>query len=203
MAKKVFNIFTTILLIVLIVLVVMMFIMRASGNSLSVFGVRFYRVASYSMEPTLKKDDVIIVSKTPADEIKKGDIITYRAYEGELAGQPITHRVVEQPEQRSGTWFIRTQGDAEGAPLDPEITDGQLIGRYVMTIPLLGKFYSFFLTPYGLITIIVVILALFGYEMISLIVCYKAIDKIEDDFSDDPKSGEEKNKEKYNSKKEK
>lgn len=182
MAKKVLNIISTIILILLIVLVVAMFIMRASGDSLSIFGIRFYRVASYSMEPTLKKDDVIIVKKTAIEDIEKGDIITYRANQGEMAGQPITHRVVLKPEQRNDRWILQTQGDAEGAPLDAKITGSQVIGKYVMTIPLLGYFYSFFLTPVGLISIVVVILGLFGYEMISLIVSYRSLDKVSEEY---------------------
>lgn len=182
MAKKIFNVFITVLLIVLIVLVVMMFIARASGNSLSIFGVHFYRVASGSMEPTLMTDDVIVVKETAFEDIKKGDIITYKANQGEMRGQPVTHRVVIAPENRDGTWVLQTQGDAEGAPLDPEITSSQVIGKYVMTIPLIGMFYSFFLTPVGLVTIVVVILGLFGFELISLIVSYRAIDRIGDEL---------------------
>lgn len=191
MAKKIFNIFTTVLLILLIILVVLSFIARASGNSLSIFGVRVYRVASGSMEPTLKKDDVIVISKTSFKDIKKGDIITYKANQGEMAGQPVTHRVVIPPENRNGTWILQTQGDAEGAPLDPEITESQVIGKYVFTLPLVGYFYSFFLTPYGLLTIVIVIILLFGYEMISLIVSYKTLDRITAEVPEDEENKDE------------
>lgn len=178
MAKKVFNVLLTVLLIVLSFLVAMMFIARLSGNSLSVFGLHFYRVASGSMEPALMQEDIIVVKKVPISDIKKGDIITYKSSQGEMRGQPITHRVITDPVKQSGIWFLQTQGDAQGTVPDPEITSDQVIGKYVLTIPLLGKLYSFFLTPAGLVTMVIAIVLLFGYEIISLLVSYRSIDKI-------------------------
>ena len=183
MFKKILNILTTVLLVSLIALLVAMFIARASGNSLSIFGFRMFRVSSGSMEPTLAVGDVIIVQKTSPEDIHAGDIITYRAEEGIMAGNPITHRVIEEPVQVNGVWVFQTKGDAVGATPDPQIRDSQLMGKYLRTLPIVTKIYAFFLTPYGLITLIAVILVLFGYEMISLIVSYRSFDKVYDQYS--------------------
>ena len=182
MVKKVVNILSTILLVVLVALVIVLFAVRLSGNSPSVFGYHVFRVSSGSMEPTLKLGDVIIIKDTPADEIKKDDIVTYKAEKGQMQGEMITHRVVEEPENKNGIYFFQTKGDVEGAALDPVITYSQVQGVYVGKVPLIDKLYSFFFTPYGLIIFVFVIIALFGYEMISLILSYRALDDKDDDY---------------------
>ena len=202
MAKKVLRIVSTVFLIVLLLLVILMFYARASGNSLSIFGVRVYRVATGSMEPTLMIGDVIVVRETLVTEIHKGDIITYQGNLKEIAGQTITHRVIKEPEEREGTWYLQTQGDAEGSLPDPEITSDKVVGKYVTTLPLIGAVYSFFLTPYGLLTIVVVIVLLFGFEIISLIVSYKSLDKFSDELTEKTETGKEEPEENNESDKE-
>lgn len=187
MVRKIVNILSTILLIVLVVLVIVLFAVRLSGNSPSVFGYHIFRVSSGSMEPTLMKNDVILVKDTPANEIYKNDIVTYKSKEGQMAGQMITHRVVAEPRVTDGMYYYQTQGDVEGAPLDPIITYEQVQGKFISKVPIIDKLYSFFFTPYGLIIFIFVIVALFGYEMISLVMSYRALDVKDDDYYE-PKS---------------
>ena len=128
------------------------------------------------------KDDVILVKETPPSEIYKDDIVTYRAKQGDMAGEMITHRVVTEPEIKGDVYFFQTQGDWEGASLDPIITDDQIEGKFIRKMPIIDKVYYFFFKPYGLITFIFVIIALFGYEMISLIISYRSIDEKDDDY---------------------
>lgn len=180
--RKVFNIITTIILITVIAVVVIVFIVRLTGNVPSLFGYSVFRIRSDSMTPTLLVDDVILDKKVKPQDIHIGDIITYDCISGDLAGQTITHRVVEEPEVRGGIYYYRTKGDKEGAVLDAEIEYSLVQGKYVCTIPLLDKIYTFFLSPYGLIVFIFIILALFGYEMISLILSYRSLDIKDDDY---------------------
>lgn len=187
MLKKVANIISTIFLVFLVVLVIVLFIVRVSGNSPSIFGYHVYRVSSGSMEPTLMLGDVIVTKEVAAEEIQKNDIVTYKSLEGDMAGEMITHRVVAEPEKEGDTYIFQTQGDWEGASLDPKITYEQIEGKYQFKVPFLDKMYSFFFTPYGLIIFIFVIVVLFGYEMISLIMSYKSLDEKDDDYYE-PKS---------------
>lgn len=182
MFRKILNIITTVLLVLLIILVIFVFISRASGNAPSIFGYHVFRVQTDSMTPTLNVGDIIIVKSFPAEEIEVGDIITYKVVSGDLAGQTITHRVVEEPELREGVYYFKTKGDREGAVEDEEIPYDQVEGKYLHTVPMIDKLYIFFLSPGGLITFIGIILVLFGYEMISLIVSYKSINKHDDDY---------------------
>ena len=182
MVKKIINILSTVLLVILVAVVVFVFIARISGKSPSIFGYHVFRVSSGSMEPTLEIGDIILVKEVPAEEIHVGDIITYNGEEGDLADKVITHQVIEEPYDVGGVWHFQTQGIAEGASPDPSITYDQIEGKFQTKLALLNKLYSFFLTPYGLIIFVFIIIALFGYEMISLILSYKSLDEKGDDY---------------------
>ena len=199
MAKKILNIVSTVILVLLIVIVVLVFIARATGRSPSLFGYHVFRVSSESMTPTLNVEDVILVKEVPVEEIEEGDIITYVGLEGDFGGKTITHRVIVAPEEIDGVYYLQTKGDIEGASPDPRISYDQVEGKYVKTLPLIDKLYSFFLSPYGLIIFIFVIVALFGYEMISLIMSYKAIDEKDDDYYE-PKPKKPRHRRKKNKK---
>ncbi len=182
MAKKIINILSTVLLIVLVIIVVFVFISRISGKSPSIFGYHVFRVSSGSMEPELNIGDIILVKEVAPEEIHEGDIITYNGEVGEFDGKVITHKVIEEPEEADGVWEIQTQGIAEGVLPDPQITYDQVEGKFMQKLSFLNKVYAFFLTPYGLILFVFVIIALFGYEMISLILSYRSLDVKDDDY---------------------
>lgn len=182
MAKKIINVFFTVLLIVLIVLVVFIFITRAKGDSPAIFGYRIFRVSSGSMEPELSIGDVILVHTVKEDEIAKGDTITYKGVSGDFKDMMITHKVVEDPYEVNGAWHYQTQGIVPGSLRDPVITYDQVQGKFVSKITFLNSIYTFFLSPAGLITFIMVILVLFAYELISLILSYKSIEVKDEDY---------------------
>ena len=52
-----------------------------------------YVIVSGSMEPLIKVKDAVIIKRTTEDNIKKGDVITYRALDEAYYGILITHRV--------------------------------------------------------------------------------------------------------------
>ena len=196
MAKKVLNTISTIFLVVLFLLVVVMFLMRIMGKTPSIFGYQLYYVSTGSMEPTLNIGDAILIKKVPAKEINKGDIITFRSTNEAIRGNTITHRVVEEPEIKSGIYYYQTKGDVENATLDPITSYNRVEGKFVTKLPVLGLMYSFFCKPYGLATFVIVIVGLFGFEMISLFTSYKAIDSIGDDYLDFENEGQSKKKKK-------
>lgn len=177
MVKKIVNIISIILLIFLVIFVAFSLVSRIMGETPSIFGNYIFRVSSDSMEPTLMVGDVILVQSADAEDIQKGDIVTYKSQSGSMYGREVTHRVVSEPEIKNGTYYYQTQGDAKGAPLDKMITYDQIEGKYVRKLTLIGKFFNFISTPVGVVLFIGVIIVLFGYEMISLIVSYKKIDE--------------------------
>ncbi|MBQ2971355.1 MAG: signal peptidase I [Ruminococcus sp.] len=177
--KKVFNILGTILLVILIAVVIVMFNARLSGEAPSVFGYQIFRVSSGSMEPELMIGDVILVREADVEDIHKGDIVTYKGEVDDFADKFITHKMIEEPQLVDGKYVFESQGIVEGALPDPLWYEDQLMGEFVCKVPFIDSVYTFFLQPYGLIVFILVIVVLFGYELISLIVSYKTLDELE------------------------
>jgi signal peptidase len=89
-------------------------------------------IASGSMQPTLYPGDISFVMSTPAATIKVGDIIQYSTGDA-----PTIHRVIDIYTQ-SGILYFLTQGDANNAPDTKPVSQNQVIGKVVLTIPKLG-----------------------------------------------------------------
>ena len=177
MFKKIINAISVIFLVFLVIFVLFTLVSRIRGETPSVFGNYIFRVSSDSMEPTLMVGDVILVQSADADDIQKGDIITYKSKGGSMYGREVTHRVVTEPVIKHDTYYYQTQGDAVGAPLDKAITYDQVKGKYVRKLTLISKFYGLISTPIGVAVFIGIIVLLFGYELVSLILSYKKIDE--------------------------
>ena len=179
--KKILSILGTILLVILLAVVVVMFNARLSGEAPSVFGYQVFRVSSGSMEPELMIGDVILIKEAEPQDIQKGDIVTYKGEEGDLDDKFITHKMIEDPQLVDGRYVFHTQGIYDGAVPDPDWYEDQLLGEFVCKIPFIDSVYSFFLKPYGLITFVLGIIVLFGYELIALILSYHTLDEIDDE----------------------
>lgn len=189
--KKILSILGTILLVILLAVVIVMFNARLSGEAPSVFGYQVFRVSSGSMEPELMIGDVILIKEAEPQDIKKGDIVTYKGEEGDLNDKFITHKMIEDPQLVDGRYVFHTQGIYEGAVPDPDWYEDQLLGEFVCKIPFIDSVYSFFLKPYGLITFVLIIIVLFGYELIALILSYHTLDEIDDEEDNDTEKHEE------------
>ena len=188
--KKILSILGTILLVILLAVVVVMFNARLSGEAPSVFGYQVFRVSSGSMEPELMIGDVILIKEAEPQDIQKGDIVTYKGEEGDLDDKFITHKMIEDPQLVDGRYVFHTQGIYDGAVPDPDWYEDQLLGEFVCKIPFIDSVYSFFLKPYGLITFVLVIIVLFGYELIALILSYHTLDEIDDEENDNTEKQE-------------
>lgn len=193
MFKKIINAISVIFLVFLVIIVLFTLVSRIMGETPSVFGNYIFRVSSDSMEPTLMVGDVILVQSADAEDIQKGDIITYKSKDGSMYGREVTHRVVADPVIKHDTYYYQTQGDAVGAPLDKAITYDQVKGKYVRKLTLIGKLYGFMSKPIGVAIFIGVIVLLFGYEVISMIVSYRKIDEVDLDAIAEKKLSDKKN----------
>lgn len=159
------NTLFAIILVTLVGIIVTTIITRINGQTPSVFGYSMFRVATGSMKPELEIGDVILVHDTDAMKLKVGDVITYDGKTGEFAGRVVTHRVVKAPYKKGGSYFIKTKGDAN--PLeDPEVNISDVRGILVMKVDLLKGLYNFFITPWGLLTIIALIILAFFNEIV-------------------------------------
>ena len=107
-----------------------------SGYSLAI-------VSSGSMEPTLNKNDLIIIKGSSDYMIQ--DIATYVTEKGTL----ITHRIIEISE--SG---YTLQGDSNNTK-DKEIQKQRFLGKVALVIPNVGGILSTLSSPIGIVFIIV------------------------------------------------
>lgn len=183
--SRTFSVLGTVLLVVLIAVVVVMFDARISGEAPELFGYQIFRVSSGSMEPELMIGDVILVKDVEPTELYSGDTVTYKGEVGDFSDKFITHKLIADPELVDGEYVFHTKGIVSGALEDPLWYEDQLVGLVVCKIPFINAVYNFFLQPYGLIVFIAVIVALFGYELIALLISYKSSEYDEDEEDDE------------------
>lgn len=166
--KGIINAVCWIIIIALAIAMITFLVSRINGGTPSVFGYTFHRISSGSMEPALMVEDVILDKEVKdVNEIKKGDIITFQGgaqYDNNL----VTHRVVRAPYTENGIVKLQTKGDANDVE-DPPITAGDVRSKFITKINILAKLYSFFLSPWGLITFIAVLLIIFFDEIINIV----------------------------------
>lgn len=162
------NIICWTLIVCLVAMLVIFFISRVSGETPSVFGYSILRVSSGSMEPELMVGDVII-DKKPDDfsDIKKGDVVTFKG-SGSLSGRLVTHKVIKAPYYENGELMLQTRGVANEIADEP-IHTTDVTGIMVCKVPFLNTVFSVFLSPWGLIILIGLILIVFFDEIIAII----------------------------------
>ena len=97
------------------------------------FGLTPLIVQSGSMEPTVSTGSLIVARKTPAAELKRGDVVTVPRADRTL----VTHRIA-QLTLRGDTATLRLKGDANDV-VDPQAYVVKHAGRMVVTIPFVGR----------------------------------------------------------------
>jgi signal peptidase len=106
-------------------------------------------ILSGSMEPTVSPGDVVIVDRSAS--VGVGDVITF-SDGGEV---PTTHRVIGV---QDGQYV--TQGDANQYPDSNPVAPSNVLGRVVLTIPLIGHVILWVNTPLGYVSLVVLPLVL-------------------------------------------
>jgi len=140
------------------------------------FGIRIYlrtdspllAVASGSMIPTLDVGDLIVVQGGfNVNDINAaydtGDIIVF--HKPHDPDELIVHRAVEMQTSSNSTVLI-TKGDNNNGVDNWEITDNELVGKVVSSIPYLGHIPLNVRTPTGMMIIVVLIVFLILLEFI-------------------------------------
>lgn len=113
-----------------------------------VLGYQVYHVISGSMHPSIPINSVVYVEKKEAAQIQKGDIIAF--YSVSDSGAIITHRVVKN--QVVSGQFV-TKGDANNKEDIAPVPYEYVIGKVVLSIPLLGGVFSVMTTLIGKIVV--------------------------------------------------
>ncbi|HOG48295.1 MAG TPA: signal peptidase I, partial [Anaerolineae bacterium] len=120
------------------------------------WGLGFLTVYGGSMEPAIPLGALLITQQTPAEAVQAGDIIAFS--EPAAPQRTVTHRVVEVTGGAGGLSF-RTQGDANNAPDSDPVPAANLQGVIIAYIPLVGYAAHYARTPWGLLLLLVGILA--------------------------------------------
>ena len=104
-------------------------------------------VTSGSMRPTIKTGSIIVVR--PASVYKIRDIITFQTGKGEK--DVVTHRII----QEEGDQFV-TQGDANNVADMKLVSEKQILGKMLFTVPYVGYLANFSHSILGFILFIVI-----------------------------------------------
>ena len=151
---KLFNA-AAIALILVSVFVLLSVVLTPAGQVPQVLGYSVFRVMTGSMEPEIREDSLLVVQKTPPEDIVPGDVISFFSPDPMLEGAVNTHRVVRIEKENGRTQFI-TKGDANVIE-DTYPTDASaLVGRVVFKSYGLGKAVSLLSNPlvFGIIILL-------------------------------------------------
>lgn len=159
------NILFGVAIALLTIMISVTMIARITGGTPSVFGYSLFRVSSGSMEPELSVGDVVLVRDWDPLALYTGDVITYKGDQGEFKDKMITHRIVTPPYRDGDRYYIVTRGDANSGD-DPPIDTAQVVGKFVCKVTVMKALYDWFITPWGLLSIIVLIILAFFNEIV-------------------------------------
>jgi len=130
-AKKMLDWFVNVIVALAVLLVAWIFLMPR-------FGYNMHPVLSGSMEPALGVGGLVVTQLIKVDEVKKGDVISYK-----IDAQRITHRVIEAS-KADGKVQFQTKGDAnEEADPYAVIPKGEKVPKVVLYIPYFGFLGAF------------------------------------------------------------
>jgi signal peptidase len=115
----------------------------------------FLTVQSGSMKPDMQVGDVVVSSWINPQDIKIGDIITFKYGDSEDPHRYITHRVIEII-PTEGDLEFKTKGDANEDPDPRLVTTDDLIGKVILVVPYLGHFGNFARSTYGYILFLLI-----------------------------------------------
>lgn len=111
-------------IIVLFIILLPFFIPRVTQ-------LKTFSVVSGSMEPDIPTGSLVYVKDVSKEELKENDVITFYGRQGSI----VTHRI--QSIESDG---IVTKGDANEDVDLAKVRESQIIGKVILSIPLLGYF---------------------------------------------------------------
>jgi signal peptidase len=128
--------------------VVLLAVVLAKGAPL--VGRQSIVIGGESMEPTIHLGSAIVVKPVDPADLAVGDIVSMQVGSERAT---YTHRVIAVVERPDGRW-IRTQGDANGAPDPTLVPASAVIGRVELAIPLIGYLIALLSLPVGVIFVL-------------------------------------------------
>ena len=165
---KLFNA-AAVALILVSVFVLLSVVLTPAGQVPQVLGYSVFRVMTGSMEPEIPENSLLVVKKTPPEDIAPGDVISFFSPDPALEGAVNTHRVARIEEENGRIQFI-TKGDANLIEDIYPVDGSALVGKAVFTSYALGKAVSLLSNP--LVFSVIVLLPLLIILLMNL---YRAV----------------------------
>lgn len=157
---KLFNA-AAIALILVSVFVLLSVVLTPAGQVPQVLGYSVFRVMTGSMEPEIREDSLLVVQKTPPEDIAPGDVISFFSPDPMLEGAVNTHRVVRIEKENGRIQFI-TKGDANVIEDTYPVDASALVGKAAFKSYWLGKTVSLLANPlvFGIIILLPLVIIL-------------------------------------------
>ncbi len=166
--KKILSILKIIILILLILFALFTVYQKVFPNNPSAFGFRTYSIITKSMEPVLKKGDVILIQERNTSSYKVGDIITFKGTSGDLKGKIVTHEIVGI-KLENGKNIFYTKG-IQNISEDPAVYEDEILGKYIYKFKFFSLIERIMDTKIGFILIIIIPLGyIYFYEIRDII----------------------------------
>lgn len=166
--KKILSILKIIILILLILFALFTVYQKVFPNNPSAFGFRTYSIITKSMEPVLKKGDVILVQERNTSSYKVGDIITFKGTSGDLKGKIVTHEIVGI-KLENGKNIFYTKG-IQNISEDPAVYENEILGKYIYKFKFFSLIERIMDIKIGFILIIIIPLGyIYFYEIRDII----------------------------------
>jgi signal peptidase len=116
-----------------------------------------------SMAPSIPRGAIAIIAKDRLDALQVGEVVTFQVPNSAV----ITHRITHVS-QLAGATYLETKGDANASP-DPELIPASwVLGRVVLSIPLVGYLLALPSSPIGIVAIASLVLCLLGAHALLL-----------------------------------
>ena len=155
-------------IIILSFAVITFLLTRFTGGTPSLFGYTLQRVSSGSMVPELEVGAVILSRNLrEGDALNEGDIITFDGSD-QFGEVNVTHRVIVVPHDENGVVMLQTKGDANDIADNP-IAFSRVQSLMLKKLDFLRTIYDLFLSPWGLIIFIALLLLVFFDELMNII----------------------------------
>ena len=143
--KRVLSALWWVALVLLASLLVSIFSAKMRGEVPKVFGYSIMNIVSGSMGEEIPAGSYILIKDTDPSDIKINDVICFYSDDPTIKGYPNTHRVVKEPiVNPDGSIEFVTRGDANLKDDDYTAKGDRLIGRYVKTLDVFGRFIRWF-----------------------------------------------------------
>ena len=152
-------------LVALFVAVASVLMKIAKGKEPSLLGYRFYYVLTDSMTPTYVKGDIVlgkIVDESDVDLFTEGTVITYIGEYGEMAGNSVTHRIIQGVHYNAeiNDLAVLTRGDKAGAAVDKPVRVKNIKAIILRKMTVASWIYGVFQSGSGFALVFIVPLAI-------------------------------------------